>query len=286
MQAAHRFGDQHAEENDERELEVSVEEKQDGHDQEHGEREDDFHLLLRGEVLLVFAAPIELVADGQFDRCIDFAARFADRARQIAAFDAELDADVARIGFAVDERRAIFHADVAELAERQILPVGGGDQQILDGVLIAAEGLLHAHHKIELALALNDFADGPAAHGGLHHGVDVADVQAVARQFGTVRGDGQAGLSQLAHHGDFGDAGDLVEDVLDLGGSIFEGLEVLAEDLDGERALETGFGLVHGVFGGLSVVEDDAGEGCELLLHGLDELRLGVQVSPVQALSE
>ncbi len=66
-------------------------------------------------------------------------------------------------------------------------PSGVANEQILDGVFVAAEGLLHAHHEIELALALNHFADGGAADGGVHHGVDVADVQAVARQLGAIR---------------------------------------------------------------------------------------------------
>ena len=60
---------------------------------------------------------------------------------------------------------------------------------------------------------------------------------------------------------------------------IFEGCEVGSENLDGEGALQAGFGLVHGVLGGLGVVEDDAGEGCELLLNGFDQLRLGAEVA-------
>ena len=77
-----------------------------------------------------------------------------------------------------------------------------------------------------------------------------------------------------------------MEDVLDLGGLVFESLQVLSEDLDGERALEAGFGLVHGVFGGLGVVEDDARKGCEFLLYGLDQLRLGAQASASRPVSE
>ncbi len=68
-----------------------------------------------------------------------------------------------------------------------------------------------------------------------------------------------------------------MEDVLDLGGLVFERLQVLAEDLDGESALESGFGFVHGVFGRLRVVENHSRKRGELLLHGLDQLRLGVQ---------
>ena len=40
----------------------------------------------------------------------------------------------------------------------------------------------------------------------------------------------------------------------------FERLEIGAENLDRQRALETGLGLVHRIFGRLRVVEDDAGK--------------------------
>ena len=126
---------------------------------------------------------------------------------------------------------------------------------------------------------------GGAADGGLHHRVDVTHVQAVARQLVAIGSDGQAGLAQFTHHGDLGNAGNLVEDVLHLSGLLLQRLQVLAENLHGQSALESGFGLIYGVFGGLRVVENHTGKRGELLLYGLDQLRLGVN-SPVQDLSE
>src|ERR1035438_4772502 len=43
--------------------------------------------------------------------------------------------------------------------------------------------------QIELTLALNHFAGGFAAERGIHHGIDVAHVQAKAGQLGAIRGD-------------------------------------------------------------------------------------------------
>ncbi len=144
--------------------------------------------------------------------------------------------------------------------ERQVLAVRSGDQQVLDGVLIAAEGLLHAHDQVELALALDHLRGRGAAHRGFHQRVHVAHVQAVARQFGAVRSDGQAGLAQFPHHGDLGDARNLVEDVLHLVRLFFQRAQVRAEDLHRQGALQPRLGFVHRVFGRLRVVEDDARE--------------------------
>ena len=79
-----------------------------------------------------------------------------------------------------------------------------------------AERLLHAHYQVELALALDHLRGGRAADGGLHQRVDVAHVQAVAGNLGAVRRNGQAGLAQFPHDRDFGDAANLLQDVLDL----------------------------------------------------------------------
>ena len=56
---------------------------------------------------------------------------------------------------------------------------------------------------------------------------------------------------------------------------LLEHVEVGAEDLHRERALEAGLGLVDRVFGRLGVVEGDAGEGLQLLVDRGDQLRLG-----------
>ena len=50
--------------------------------------------------------------------------------------------------------------------------------------------------------------------------------------------------------------------------------EIFAEDFYGQRAFQSGERFVHGVFGGLREVENDAGEGVELLLRHPRSVRL------------
>ena len=47
---------------------------------------------------------------------------------------------------------------------------------------------------------------------------------------------------------------------------LLERLQIGAENLDRQRALQAGLGLVHGIFGRLGVVEDDPGKRGQLLL--------------------
>ncbi len=166
--------------------------------------------------------------------------------------------------------------DIAELAEGQILAVGRGDEQVADGVFVFAERLLHAHHQIELALALNDLRGRLAADGRVHDVVNVAYVETVARELLAVGCDDETRLAGLADDGDFGDARSVGENVFDLGSLGGQQVEIGAVDLYRQRALQAGFRFVDGVFSGLSVVEDNAGEGVELLLDRLDEARLGM----------
>jgi len=123
----------------------------------------------------LYSPPIEPVADGQPD-LRRFRARLAHRARQVAPFDAELHTDIARVRFPVDERRSLLLPDIGELAQRQVLAIRRGDQQVLDRILVLAEGLLHAHDQVELLLALNHLRGGLARHGRVDQRVNVGHV--------------------------------------------------------------------------------------------------------------
>ena len=111
------------------------------------------------------------------------------------------------------------------------------------------------------------------------------DVQPVPRQLFPVRRDRQAGLPQLPHHRDLGDARNLLQDALHLCGLLVQNLQVRAEDLHRQRTLQAGLRFIHGVLGGLRVVEDDPRECGELLLNGFDQLRLGVDRSLPRAVA-
>ena len=125
----------------------------------------------------------------------------AHRPLQVAALDAVLDADVARVVFAIDKGRAVALADVGQLAQRNLLAVGRAHQQVADLVRAAAELRLHAHHQVEELFALDHLGGRLAAHGGLDHGFHVGDIDAVARDLVAVHVDQQAGLAKFPHHG-------------------------------------------------------------------------------------
>ena len=101
----------------------------------------------------------------------------------------------------------LLDLDVGELAERQVLAVRRRDQQVLDRVHVLPERLLQPDDEIELSLALDHLRRRRAADGGFDQRVDVADVQAVARDLRAIGLDGQARLPELAHERDVRDAG-------------------------------------------------------------------------------
>ena len=91
---------------------------------------------------------------------------------------------------------------------------------------------------------------------------------------GAVDLDGEAGLAQFLHQGHVGDAAHLLQHPLDGLALLLKDIEVGAEHFDRQRAFQAGFRFVHGVFGRLGVVEDDAGKGLELSVDRLDQRRL------------
>ena len=211
----------------------------------------------------------------------DSAARFAHGARQVATVDAELDPDVAGILFAINERRPILDPNVRELAQRQVLAVGGSDQQILDRLHVLSVGLLHADDEIELALALDHLGGHTTAKSGLDQRVYVADVQAVARDFGAVGCDRETRLAKFAHDHDVVDSLDVAENSFHLLGLGLERIQVSAEDLDGERTLQARLGFVDRVLGRLRVVEDDTRECSEFSVEIFDQFSLVVNFAVV-----
>jgi hypothetical protein len=213
----------------------------------------------RGNVFAVFAAPVQPVALRQFDGRLDRLLRLVHRAGQVAALDAELDSDVTRIIFAIDERRAVALTNRGQLGNRNLLPGRSGHQQIADGVLARTVLGFHAHHQVEQLLALNHLRGGLPAHRSLDHALDIGDIDAVTRDLVAIHVDLHAGLPQFAHHGEFGEARHLLQHAFDLDRFIFEYLQIRAKDFYGQRALQAGERLIHGVFGGLGEVENHSG---------------------------
>ena len=160
--------------------------------------------------------------------------------------------------------------------ERDLRAVRRGDEDVADGLRVVAELRFQAHHQVELLFALHHLRRGSPADGGLDQAVDVGDVQAVAGDFGAVDVHRQARLAEFLDQRDLLDPAHPFQHALDRLCLWFERLQVRPEYLDRQGAFQAGLGFIHGVFGGLGVVEDDAGKRLELLVDGLDQLRLRV----------
>ena len=103
---ADRFGEDHAERDGDREFQIAVEREQNHENQKDGERADDVELRFGFEQFAVFAAPFHAIAFGKLDVFGDVLLARLDDAFEVAAFDGKLNADVARIIFAIDEGSA------------------------------------------------------------------------------------------------------------------------------------------------------------------------------------
>src|SRR5277367_306697 len=136
----------------------------------------------------------------------------------------------------------------------------------------AAELRLHADDQIKEFFSLNHLRDGLSTYGGGDHGFHVGYIDAVASDFVTIDVDQQAWLPQFADDGEIGETSNMGERVLDLDRFVLQDVQIVAVDFDGERTLQAGERFVYGVFGGLSVVENNSRESSELLIYGFDEL--------------
>ncbi len=85
----------------------------------------------------------------------------------------------------------------------------------------------------------------------------------------------EARLAEFLHQRHIADAAHLLQDLLDGFALLLQRLQVGAENLDGQRAFQARFRLVHRILRRLGVVENDSGKGLELLVDGLDQRGLG-----------
>src|SRR5580692_149172 len=271
-QSADRFGEYNAEGDSSRKLEIAVEREEDHEDQENRKRADDEELRFGVQQFAILAAPVEAVTFGEIHFIGDGLLARLDDAFEIPSLNRKLDANVARIVFAIDERRARGFLQRGEFGKWNLLPGGGGDEQIADSAGVGTEFRVCAHDKVEQFFALNHLSGGLSTDRGLHDRLHVGNVDAIPRDFGAVRFDEQAWLAEFAHNGELCKARGFVEHIFDFDGFLLENVEIGAEDFHGQRAFEAREGFVHGIFSGLGEIEDHAGVGVELFLKIGDEL--------------
>src|SRR5262249_7830213 len=154
-------------------------------------------------------------------------------------FHGELHADIARVVLAIDEGGTVDHLNVRELLERNLLPAGGCNENIADFVRVVAVLLIEAHDQIELLLSLFNLRRHVPTNGRLNERVDIGDVDAVARDLGTVDVDGETRLPELLHQCDVAYATHPLQNLLDRLTFLLERVQIGAKDLYGKRALQT-----------------------------------------------
>ena len=97
---------------------------EDEEDDDAGDGNDDGHALVGALLAFVFAGPLEVVADGEFDVVVDLLDGFFDGGAEVAVFDRVLDGDVALSLLAVDFFGAVVEGGLGELGEGD--PFAGG----------------------------------------------------------------------------------------------------------------------------------------------------------------
>ena len=277
--AAHRRRQQHAEHGDERKFKIAVEREKQEENQEQGQRQNDLQLLARSRIFRVFSAPIQTVAARQGNLSIDLLNGIAHRPSQIASFHRELDADVARIVLAVNERGAVRHLDVRELLERNLLSGRRGHQDISDFLGVVPVLAIEADDEIELLFSLHHLGGHIPADGCLDQAVDVGDVQTETSNPGTVDLDGQTRLPELLHQRHITDSAHPLQDLFDGFALLLERIQIGAEYFDGQGAFQARFRLVDRILGRLGVIENDSGKGLELLVDGLNQRGFGAMTA-------
>ena len=178
----------------------------------------------------VFPGPIEVIAFRQLHLLIHFLDRLPHRAAEIASADAVFDRDIARVALAVNRRRAIIEANLANLSQRNPLARGSHQTNVRDVINGAAERLLIAQCQVVTLFADQHLADGLAADRGLDRILNIGDVDAVA--IGGRAIDHQVHIRLAAHLecAQIGDAGNLRHHILNFVGLRFECLQIGAEE--------------------------------------------------------
>src|SRR5262249_51339267 len=179
------------------------------------------------------------------DRCGDGSNGVLDRAPQIAAADAVLDRNVARVPLAIDLVGAVGNGDSAQLRQRHALAGRCGEPDAFNRIgRVAILGQV-AHHQVVASFAVEHLAEHRAADGGLHGVLDVADVDLVARGLPTVDHQVEIRLADDAQQAEVLDAFDLAHRGDDRVAHAFESVKVIAVDLDGELAFDPADGFLH-----------------------------------------
>src|SRR6185312_7266778 len=146
--------------------------------------------------------------------------------------------DEPAIVLAINEGRAVADRDVGELLQGDVRTRRSSHQDVANRDGIVAILALEPDDEVELFLLLDDLSRRVAADRGLDQSIEVVDVDAVARGLVAIDLDGQARLAELLDQRHVVNAPDMLQDALDRLALGLERVQVGAEYLHGERALE------------------------------------------------
>mmetsp|Transcript_5519 Transcript_5519/g.13306 ORF Transcript_5519/g.13306 Transcript_5519/m.13306 type:complete len:1095 (-) Transcript_5519:4456-7740(-) len=241
-------------------VEQGIEQRQDQH---QGCRDQHAHARLGLLQLLELAGVHDPVAVGQGQVLRQRGLDLRDGAAKVAAAHTELDRDVALVALVIDVGRAGVQADGGDFAQRHIARATAGvvaHPQVADALDAGTGGAREAHRQAVLPLAFQHRSNNRAAQRGLHNGIDIAGVQAIAGRLDAVDLDAEVGLAEDIEDAEVTDALDLPHQRHRPGGNLFEDAEIGPDDLDRVGTLDAREPLFDVVLDVLREVEDHARE--------------------------
>ena len=217
-------------------------------------------------VLFELSAPHNRVARRQFHLSLNLVTRVLNGARKIAPFNRVLQTNVAGIVLPIYERGALVDLECRHFSEWYLRSTGRRDQDIANLVRCLTKLRLQSHNEIEQTLALNHLSRRGSANGRLDQSVDIGDVEPITSHLRAICRYSQRRLPKLPNESHLLDAGHSVQHAFDLAATLLKDIQVSTKDLGIERALQPSLCFIHRIFGGLRVVERDAGKSAQLLV--------------------
>ena len=204
------------------------------------------------------AAPPDEVAGRQFHGRVDFLPRLVHETADVAAGHVAFDGDATLGGVAADLRRAVHEGNVRQLTQRHPRAGGSLHPEPLDPLNVLPLRFREAHQNAKRLLAFEDARRFSAANGGVDQIIDVGHIDPVPGNARSVDVDLQIRQTADALDVDVRRPGNFAENAGRLLGFLFEHIEVVTDNLDGDGGFHAADKFVDAVLNGLRHVESGA----------------------------
>ena len=206
------------------------------------DRNNDRQPLLRLLQSIELTGPFDPITGRQLHVLADPRLRVLDRTGQVAAADTELDRNEPPVSLTENVGCAGFQVDRGDVAQRDIgiHPTIGRNPNLdlANRVELGAKFRRKPYRNSELTIGFQHSRGNGASQCGLNHGINVGDVQPVARRFQPIDRDIQVRLSQNPKHAQIGNSRNLVELGQNASGQALQGHKVRSDNLDGVGAFD------------------------------------------------